>query len=461
MHEIDTGRLDASYCARLYHPKVYSDSAQQLWLAMLAYERPTHVAISSTYDSWHVALELAGIVRRVLPEAIVIQGGPHLDEVLEPFVIARTPELDPLPSDLRHTVDFAVGGDGEHALLWLVKQTLGVCGPDEAKRIVASHTELATTLPGTGNIVFFAGDRRFQLRFRNPMPLDSLPYVPRHLLPIDDMYDFDCFRDGTGRRRPTVTMITHRGCRARCNFCSEGLPYQARSHANILDEAAALREQGVEAIFLDDSTVHDDPELLHLMEGFSSLGLEVGALTRFDQIQDLETLRYMRRLGLVYLYASVEQYSDDSLDLMHKRQHVEEIDRGVRNCELAGVRLGVSLLFGLPYETRTGVSSTLDYAARLRDKDQVEYISMSMFSYHPKTPLGQMRRDRLKSFDFNHHPPNLHYPFTGFEEGSWYHAEHVSNEYAAALLDDARERFGDRLVREMARHRGDLGMTVQ
>lgn len=453
---VDSDRLAASYCDRIYHPKVYTPAARLLWLTMLRREHPTHVAISSTYDSWHVALELAEAVRAVCPGAIVIHGGPHLDEVLEPFVLRRTPELDPLYGSAAQLVDFAVGGDGEYALLWLVQETIEADEPEKAKKIIARKAEQCASLPGTANIVFELDKQRQRLRFRNPMQLDELPHVPRNLLPVEDMYDFDCFKEPSGARKPTVSMITHRGCRARCNFCSEGLPYQPRSHKHILQEAEKLREAGVEAVFLDDSTIQDDPDLESLLCGFHALGLQTGALSRFDQIQDVSRLRRLREFGLVYLYASVEQYSDQSLNLMNKKLRTEEIDQGVRNCRDTDVRLGVSLLFGLPYETADSVARTLDYAAGLRDSNSVDYISMSLFSYHPRTPLGQRERHRLKDFDFNRPPPHLREPFTGFEEGSWFHPDHVTADYAGAILGQAKVRFGDRLVRELARHRGQL-----
>ncbi|MDG4767470.1 radical SAM protein [Solwaraspora sp. WMMD406] len=453
---MDNGQIDISYCDRIYHPKVFTEEAALLWRAMLDRERPTHLAISSTYDSWHVALLLGRVAREILPNVIIIQGGPHLDEVLEPFVLRRTPELHPLDGDAGSAVDFAVGGDGEYILRWLVEATIGAENAAAATARVHSRRDETSRLPGAANLLYvFDGDRQ-AVRFRNPLPLDDLPFVPRHLLPVEDLYDFDCFRDAGGRRKPTVTMITHRGCRARCNFCSEGLPYQARSHAHILAEAQELAGSGVRAVFLDDSTVQDDPAFAELLKGFHSLGLEVGALTRFDQVQDLKELARMRDFGLVYLYASIEQYSNQSLDLMHKKLRTEQIDSGVRNCNDSDIRLGVSLLFGLPYETPQSVEATLDYATRLREQELVEYVSMSMYSYHPRTPLGQMRRELLAGFDFNRDPPNLRHPYTSFEEGSWYHPDHVTDEYADSIWLRAESGFGDRLVRHLAKHRGSV-----
>src|SRR4051812_10301830 len=86
VRDMDTGDVPGTYCDRIYHPKVLTTAALDLWRVMLARERPSHVAISSTYDSWHVAIRLSRIVRELVPAAVVIHGGPHLDEVLEPFV---------------------------------------------------------------------------------------------------------------------------------------------------------------------------------------------------------------------------------------------------------------------------------------------------------------------------------------------------------------------------------------
>lgn len=184
---MDAGNLEASYCGRIYHPKVFTREAETLWRTMLAREEPTHVAISSTYDSWHIALTLSQVVRELLPEAVVIHGGPHLDEVLEPFVLKRTPSLDPLAEGAERLADFMVGGDGEYALSWLLEATSGCCGPVAARAAVAARSEEISALPGTGHMVFRHQDQRWSMRFRNRLELDKLPFVPRHLLPAEDL----------------------------------------------------------------------------------------------------------------------------------------------------------------------------------------------------------------------------------------------------------------------------------
>ncbi|MGH3734014.1 MAG: B12-binding domain-containing radical SAM protein [Micromonosporaceae bacterium] len=454
---VDRGVVDIEYVPVVFHPKIFTDRSLTAFREILTRFRPTHLAISSTYDSWHVALRLAREARHVAPDIITIHGGPHLDEVLEPFVLQRMPGLDPFSGAARDAVDFAIGGDGEYVLLKLIADTAGASDPADAQRRVAERLDDYRSLPGTGSIAFPKDDEKVIVRFRTPMNLDDIPFVPRHLLPVADLYDFDCFRNETGQRLSTVTMITHRGCRARCTFCSEGLPYQARSLDHILAEARQLRARDVDAIFIDDSTVQDDPEHMKMFAELHALGFRLGALTRFDLLQDASHVREMRQHGVEYLYASIEQYDDSSLQDMHKGVTTRQIDRGIENLRSAGIKLGVSLLFGLPDETPRSVDGTLGYVRDLAAEDAVEYVSLSLFSYHPRTPLGSMHRDRVRTFQFDGGPPNLRYPYTGFEEGSWYHPEHVTDDYTEDLLLRAKAGFGGRLVREIAKHRGSLG----
>lgn len=453
---IDHGRLNMEYVPLVFHPKVFTASARLAFVNILKRFQPTHIAISSTYDSWHVALHLSHVARTLLSNVLLIHGGPHLDEVLEPFVRQRMPGLDPLSANTSGAIDFAVGGDGEYALLKLVADTAGAVDPYNAKRWVRERLNEYRPLPGTGTVSFIDGDDRCNVYYRNPLHLDELPFIPRHLLPVADLYDFDCFNNDLGQRLRTVTMITHRGCRARCTFCSEGLPYQGRSLEHIIAEAQRLRAAGVNAIFIDDSTVQDNPDHMTMFAELHGLGFRLGALTRFDCIQDAEHVRDLRRCGVEYLYASIEQYDTGALDAMHKGITPAQIDRGVENLRAAGIELGVSLLFGLPDETARSVDSTLKYVQEVVSADAVRYVSMSLFSYHPRTPLGSMYRDLVGSFDFDNGPPNLRYPFTGFEEGSWYHPEHVTDDYTEDILHRAKSGFGSQLVREIAKHRGSL-----
>lgn len=449
--------IDLEYVPMIFHPKIFTEKALESFRDILRKDQPTHLAICSTYDSWHVALLLSREARELIPSIVTIHGGPHLDEVLQPFVLRRMPALDPFASSARDAVDFAISGDGEYALLKLMTDISSASGPESARQRVLEKIDEYRTLPGTGALAFVVGDEKKLVRFRNPIDLSSQPFVQREMLPPQEMYDFDCFKDDSGSRLPSVTMITHRGCKARCTYCSEGIPYQGRSLDHILAEGRVLRDKGVDAIFIDDSTVQDDPRHLEMFAGLQALGFRIGALTRFDLLQDADHVQEMRDSGVCYFYASVEQFDDDLLRGVHKGLTTEEIERGVSNLHEAGISLGIAVLFGLPNETARSVERTLSYVSGLSDLDLIEYVSLSLYSYHPGTPLGSMNSAEVGTFNFNDSPPNVRHPYFGFEEGMWYHPDHVTDDYAAKVLAQAKDGFGIRLVRELGKHRGEIG----
>ena len=458
--EVDSGRIDLDYAPFLFHPKNFDEKTLPNMERLIREYKPSFFAISSTYDSWHIALKMAKTAKRVNPDIIVIQGGPHLDEVLEPWVMRWMPHLNPYNGrpETNNAIDFAVAGDGEYSLLKIVNDCLKNTNLWCAREYIKDHSDEYRGLPGRGTVSFMDNNsEQVLLRYNGMLDLNAIPFVPRHLLPVSEMYDFDCFKDDSERRLETVTMITHRGCMARCNFCSEGLPYQQRSLEHVAAEADKLKALGVKALFLDDSTIQDDRNYLRMFSELHKRGFQIGALTRFDHLQDPNEVMEMRENGVTYVYASIEQYDDCSLGLMNKNLKAEQIDRGIENLRREGIMLGVSTLYGLPHETPESVSSTLDYVQRRVQDDSIEYVSMSLYSFHPRTPLGQIHRDLVRELDFDRGPPNLRWPFTGFEEGSWYHPKHVTADYVKDILVRANEKFGHRLVRNIGMHRGKNG----
>lgn len=456
INKIDNGNLDVDYVPLLFHPQNYTDRTLPNLEEIIRREKPTILAVSSTYDSWHTALKIAKHAKLINPELVCIHGGPHLDEVLEAWVLKSMPHLSPFNGkpETSEAIDFAIAGDAEYSFLKLV-DSISKYGVEHTKRLVISNGY--EDLPGRGTIAFILDDSVEIVRYKNTIDLDLIPPIPRHLLPASSLYDFDCFKDNIGQNIETVTMITHRGCKSRCDFCSEGLPYQQRSIGHILNEAKRLRSMGVKALFLDDSTIQDDDNHMVLFAELSRLGFQIGVLSRFDLLQDEKRVKEMRRNGVTYLYASIEQYDNEALGGMHKRIQTREIDIAIENLRKAGISIGISTLFGLPYETERSVRATIDYVRKRTVEDNCfKYISMSLFSFHPRTPISGKNKDFVGHLDFDNSPPNLRHPFTGFEEGSWYHPAHVTEEYVENILREANMHYGKFLVRNIGIGRGKL-----
>ena len=106
--------------------------------------------------------------------------------------------------------------------------------------------------------------------------MDRLPFVTpvykRDLRPEDYYIGY--------LRHPYMSLYTGRGCRSRCTFCLwpqtvGGHRYRTRSVANVLAEAALVRElfPQVKELFFDDDTFTDDrPRAEEIARGLARLG---------------------------------------------------------------------------------------------------------------------------------------------------------------------------------------------
>lgn len=457
INAMDRGDIAMNYVPEIFHPENFrgSETIRQLQENIRMYGVGV-LCLSSTYDSHFVATQLFQAAREVNPDILTIYGGPHVDEVHEPRVEATMPQLGIFPRH-RGRIDIAVAGDGEQALSQLLLDYANASGREELLAQLPNKRNEYGYLPGMAKIScqpLGATEPQIILTSGRPMDLDSLPIRRRDLTGGKHDHGFSCFTSAEGTLLKSTSTLTHRGCCGHCVFCSEALPYQHRSVDNILEEVNFLKEQGYEGIFFDDSTLHDHLDFWALVSRLKETGLQFGALTRFDKLQNPEEVRRLREAGFVYLYCAIEQAQDEALHGMGKNTSLQEIEQGIELLAQNDIKLGVSLLFGLPMETLQSVTATVDYAAKKCAEGKISYVSMSMLTYHARTAIVNGKearniREQL-SFDGVHpHPPQ--WPWVAFEEGCGPHPAHVTEAYADKIATMANEKMGLWLVRNMGK----------
>lgn len=395
------------------------------------------VCASATYDSIYPTLRLLSAAKKLNPRLVTIIGGPHVDEVHK---LACGSEV------LYKPVDIAISGDGEYSLL-AVLRALSKGG---LKHLDLSEAQGRSSIYCDGLLVGSINNR---------LDLDDLPPMPLYLADtVRHRNDFDVFRVGD-LVVPTAQMIAQRGCAYSCDFCSERreLAYvSSRSVENVVGEVLLRKSQGFGAIFFDDSTFGLYPKLLDLLDALRQTGMRFGCLNRFNHLTDPKLLQAYRDAGFQYFYCSVEQFADEALERMGKAQNREKIVRSMALIEEFGFSLGVSLLYGLPYETEESIKSTLDFAAKWVTRGVIKLVSESVFSLHPGTPAG-----RGSAGIFNRVPPNYGYPYNRFEEGQWEHPSHVTAAYLEKILRSSEERFGHAMVRNRHSWYSQNGLTLE
>jgi len=331
---------------------------------------------------------LAGIVRRSLPDAAVVVGGPHPSALDDGGLSELGPE-----------VDFAFRGEAEPGLPGLVAAL--AAGDRSARRL--------SRIPG---LVYRGPDNRVRANAPRRADLNRLP-LPRWDLVQPERYP-PSPNAAFFERWPCAPIVTSRGCPYDCAFCAAstvaGRKVRYRPLDSVLDEIALLRSRGVREIHLeDDNFTFDRDYALGFTEAvarrFPGLSWACPNGARLQSLDD-ELLALMRRGGCHSIGLGIESGSQRILERIGKGQSLEEVRQAVHRVHRAGIGAVGFFILGLPGETRDDVEATIRLALEL----PLRRANFMLFSPFPGTrlwtELGESRADPMaKSFAEVGHVP--------------------------------------------------------
>jgi selenocysteine lyase/cysteine desulfurase/radical SAM superfamily enzyme YgiQ (UPF0313 family) len=415
------------------------------------------ICISALTASSPQARAIANLAKEVNPDIITIFGGPHEDDIR-----LRT-AVNPAFADL---VDFSVTGDGEYSLLELARIIFDNPGADvnRIKDLVVENEPTFRNCQGRGGISFLHKGETHQLYLNGQKPiLNDLPLMPRELLHEFDTRSFSIFKHA-GQSIKTAQIMTHRGCAWRCSFCSESAALNTRSVESVINEIEEIRNfstknpglarEDYRAIFFDDSTfTHRSSKrkefLRELYAYLKYSGLEWGCQTRLDQI-DKESLTLMKDAGCTYVFTGLESASEEMLRAMSKDERRRDIERAFEAVNAVGIRLGLSLVFGVAEpgssatrETNKTILETLDLVENQTRNGNIVLVTPNLATYYPDTRMTHKSGTQI---DFTEPIVNRGYPWNRFEEGEGHHPEGLTKGMASFILRECIERFGEYLV---------------
>jgi radical SAM superfamily enzyme YgiQ (UPF0313 family) len=443
---------------------------------------PRVVCLSATTPTTDHALRIARIVKKHSPETFVLFGGPHEDE------IGRVDDAGAAKFD---AFDTSVAGDGEFILHALVAAAVAQT-PFRLVRflqwLVDARNELAG-VPGTWQLTVRSlgpGKPAEQWPYvANRFP-DRIPPLPRALLVRDRPRLARSFQIFGEDRDPvsTAQIITERGCAWRCSFCVEWriaasqVGYR-RSIDDVIAEIEEARRLGYGALFFDDSTMFTGfgtsvPEsrraratqgerraFIHaLFEYLKTTGLEWGCQSRVDTIEP-ELLGSARAAGCTYIYFGAESASEEQLEDMHKEQSRASIIQALAMVRRAGIRIGLSMLFGMPSaedplwtrETELTVEESLSFFASEVRKGGVAVVSRNLTAFYPGSTRTHMYfRKRVIDLwvtrpQARSQTEDIDFPWNRFEDGAGHHARNVTAALAAAIVQKSEELLGPWLIK--------------
>ena len=312
----------------------------------------TFVGISAMTTTYPFAIELARLVREVLPNSKIIMGGVH------PTV---------LPDEVmkEEYVDYVFRGEGDVSLPEFILRNTpdsipGICFKENGKTVISDKAPLVKNV-------------------------DSLPMPDYGTFPVDEYVKHnELLRSLKG-----ISMIISRGCPYDCSFCSVketmGRGYRIRSPRLVVEEMNHLKESyGIEGIWFKDSIFNLKRSWV---EEFcnelikSGLGMKWQMNTRVDLI-DEKQVAMMANAGLAQIDFGIESGSPETLKTLKKSVDISQIEFAVA---LAKRYVDVSGFFmiGVPGETEKDIDMTFDLARRL----ELDRASWSVFTPLPGSHL--------------------------------------------------------------------------
>lgn len=348
--------------------------------------KPDIVGFSVMTTFVEEGLEWAKIIKRLLPNTIIVFGGPHASVM-------------PIETLSNPSVDICVIGEGEYTMLDLVRAIEERRSLREVEGIYFKED---------GEII-----KNKRREFVNN--LDLIPFPARDLLSMES-YLFNMVSP------PYIVPMTHiivnRGCPFNCNFCQPtshimwGQRARYRSPESVCDEIEFLADKYMlKSINIGGDTFTVNKEWV---KSFCKemkrrkVTLPWFAAARIGTV-NYELLKEMKEAGCISVGQGVESGSQRILNILNKGITTDQIKDYFRWCRQLKIVTVSNYMIGSPEETL----ETMDESLRMMKETRPDYFGLYVTNPIPGTHLYDFAAEQgllnFRSFsDINrHHIGNL------------------------------------------------------
>ena len=344
-------------------------------------EKPDVVGISGVVSTAYKFIkQLIASIHEILPDTPVIVGGN---------VAANSEILLRLAG-----ADYTVIGEGELTMVELMEYLGKKGGRGQPDDYSALKKIQGITFINQNDVVEFTG-------YRPNIPADGLYDLDYDILERDtdisryiiEPFLYPAFRyDPRGfephrRGKKMATIVTTKGCVARCTFChrwDKGIRFVGIDR--IIERIKMVQERyNVGFIsFADENFGSDHKWVDELLEKLAPLDMlwRVGGIR--TRTVNLDMLKRMREAGCVQVQYGIESGSQRMLDVIEKNLLVEHNVNAAMWSWDANLYLVYSMLFGMPGETPETINETIDFL-----KDVTEFL--------PEPPYARLSINRLEA----------------------------------------------------------------
>jgi magnesium-protoporphyrin IX monomethyl ester (oxidative) cyclase len=328
--------------------------------------QPKLIVISVPYSGWSTAaFAVAETIKAANPNLKIALIGLH-------------PSSRPNECLTQVNVDFVVIGEPEITTLEL------------ANTIEKGAIQNLKNVKGLG----FIEDNKVTITASRPFieDLDTLPFPARHLLPMKEFFEAAKKIPISGNlKKPSIRMLTTRGCPYNCVFCSNnitmGRKWRARSAESVVAEIEQIvKTYGKHQIdFLDDNIAFNRERLVKICNLLIEKRLNVEWCTpngvRADAL-DPQLLALMRQAGCKKILIAPESGVQHIVDnIIKKRQSLKRVEDAVSAAHKVGIKVGCFFILGMIGETKEDMKQTIQFAHKLR------HLGAEYFYFSYATPL--------------------------------------------------------------------------
>ena len=326
-------------------------------------QNPDIIGISVTIMDIVRADEISKILKKELPNTLLVIGGPH---------VTGLPE-----NTLKNTAfNLGVIGEGEFTMLEIAEQ------------LRAGSLDLES-------IKGIAYKKNGEIKINEPrevvQDLDSLPFPARHLyLPLGKYRPLI----GSYKKKPVAHLFTSRGCPYKCTFCDRsifGNRFRAMSAKKVVDEIEELITVygAKEMQFYEDTFTLDKKRVYEIFEELERRKLKFpwSCLTRVNHV-NRELLKAMKKAGCWRIMFGIESGDPRILKAMKKGATMEQGKNAIRWAKEAGLHVRASFIMGYPGETMESMNNTIKFA-----KEQpIDSANFYIIALHPGNELYEMAK---------------------------------------------------------------------
>lgn len=310
--------------------------SQQQFIETLSKHKPKVIGMSTYNESWKAQRILCSLIKRTLPEAVILAGGSFATFCYKD-ILTQT------------ETDYVIRGEGEYSALELCDILLRNSG--------GQVTEVSGIVCKSANGEIYYNPDLGRIRDLNELPIPdrSLVDLNNYLVPF--------------------TINTARGCPGDCVFCSSrafwGKKVYLRSAESIFAEVMDIYEKYGATVFYvtDDTFTASVKRALEFCRLIKQTGIHFvwGCESRADIITD-RLMQELSEAGCRKIQIGLESADNDILHKLQKKVTIEQIENGIRLACKNGMHISASFIIGHAFDTEETVEKTLKFAEYIQKK---------------------------------------------------------------------------------------------